>query len=670
MAQILDRFGNPIAREVLAEPQTAQMMTLHQSFAEHPSRGLTPAKLARILEDAERGDITAQHELFMDMEEKDAHIHAEISKRKRALLTLQWDVQPPRNASRQEADDAAWLADVLTDLANFEDVLLDALDAVGHGFAALEIAWGRQGREWLPEAVYHRPQTWFQYDRETRSRLRLRDNSAEGAELTPFGWIVHTHQAKSGYPARAGLHRILAWPFLFKNYSVRDLAEFLEIYGLPLRLGKYPPGASNDEKATLLRAVVNIGHNAAGIIPEGMALEILEAAEGSEAPFIAMAEYCERLQSKAILGGTLTSQADGKSSTNALGNVHNEVRHDLLQSDARQLAGTLTRDLLYPLLALNRGSRDPRRAPRLTFDTSEPEDIAVYAEAIPKLVAVGMPIPAGWVREKLGIPEAAEGEAVLSRLDARSPETRSPDAAQRNPGDSAHIPDSAPAASGLPATQKAPKPAALAALAADRVAGAGKTIASAYTDQAVIDAARPDQTLADAAMANLLRPIFEAMRQGESYEQILAEMGEWYPQMDDAALVELLTRALFAAELVGRISVESEQAASMPETPVALTASPPVPEPPPAPVIHINAQINLPEGLVKPAEVKVEVAQPHVQIDNHVAVPQTPVPVVNVAPAAVTIDNQVVVPPRQTVTEIERDADGNIVRAVQRDAED
>ncbi|MGL9774415.1 MAG: phage portal protein family protein [Sodalis sp. (in: enterobacteria)] len=36
-----------------------------------------------------------------------------------------------------------------------------------------------------------------------------------------------------------------------------------------------------------------------------------------------------------MLGGALTTQADGKSSTNALGNVHNEVRHELIASDAR-----------------------------------------------------------------------------------------------------------------------------------------------------------------------------------------------------------------------------------------------------------------------------------------------------------------------------------------------
>ncbi|MCO7025451.1 DUF935 family protein, partial [Vibrio paracholerae] len=95
----------------------------------------------------------------------------------------------------------------------------------------------------------------------------------------------------SGYLSRRGLVRVLAWPFLFKNYSVRDLAEFLEIYGLPIRLGKYPEGATEKEKATLLRAVMSIGHNAGGIIPKGMDIDFQNAADGQSDPFMAMISW-------------------------------------------------------------------------------------------------------------------------------------------------------------------------------------------------------------------------------------------------------------------------------------------------------------------------------------------------------------------------------------------
>jgi phage gp29-like protein len=505
--QILDQFGRPIERAALREPQTSRLGHLAQEFASHPSRGLTPGKLARILADAEQGDIAAQHDLFLDMEEKDGHVYAEMSKRKRALLTLDWDILPPRNPSKAEEDDAAWLREMLLDVPNFEDVLLDCLDGIGHGFAALELEWQLSGREWLPKAITHRPQSWLQPGRENRNELRLRDNTPDGAELRPFGWILHTHRAKSGYIARGGLHRVLAWPYLFKNYSVRDLAEFLEIYGLPLRLGKYPSGASDQEKLTLLRAVSGIGHNAAGIIPEGMMIEFEEAAKGQHDPFEAMINWCERTQSKAILGGTLTSQADGKSSTNALGNVHNEVRHDLLVSDAIQLAATLSRDLVYPLLAINRGARDPRRLPRFSFDTREPEDLKLYADALPKLVKVGFEIPADYVHDKLRIPPPKDGQKVLALPAAASPEV---------------VPARAALKAGAPAQDEF----------------------DVFSDDLASDW--------EHVTAPLVSPIERLAAECRSLEEFKARLPQLLEQMDTAALTEALAQAQFAAAIFGR----------------------------------------------------------------------------------------------------------------------
>jgi len=395
-------------------PQTAQTAQLHQEFADHPSRGLTPAKLAQILEDAERGDLLAQFDLFMDIEEKDAHVMAEMGKRKRALLGLDWMIKPPKNPTAEEEKQAEQVQEIIESIPDFEDVLLNLADGIGYGFSCLEYEWINSNGQWKPAALHSRPHRWFTVNQGDINELRLRDNSEKGQELWKAGWIVHKHKAKTGDLARTGLFRTLAWPFLFKNYSVRDLAEFLEIYGLPVRVGQYPPGASDKEKATLLRAVVNMGHSAAGIIPESMMVEFKEAAKGGSDPFIAMIEWCEKSQSKAILGGTLTSQADGASSTNALGNVHNEVRRDLLISDAKQIASTLTRDLINTICMVNGIVSDPARCPVFEFDVVEAEDLGLFAEAIPKLVGVGFQVPANYVHEKLRIPEPKEGELVLS----------------------------------------------------------------------------------------------------------------------------------------------------------------------------------------------------------------------------------------------------------------
>ena len=402
-------------KTALKTKQSAEVADLKREFSTHPTRGLTPSRLAAIFEAAEQGDLLAQCDLFEDMEEKDGHLLAELGKRKRALLGLAWDVKAPRNASAQEEALAADIQEILLSIPNFEDVILNMADAIGYGYSALEIEWRNVNGAWQPIELEHRPPRWFTIHPDERDELRLRDSSnSYGAELQPLGWLVHIHKAKSGELSRAGLHRALSWPFLFKNYSVRDLAEFLEIYGLPVRIGQYPPGASEQEKATLLRAVVNMGHAAAGIIPEGMLVEFKEAAKGGSDPYQAMISWCEKTQSKAILGGTLTSQADGASSTNALGNVHNEVRRDLMIADAMQISGTLN-TLVKMICHVNGWVTDPLRCPRFQFDTVEAEDLALYADAIPKLVDVGLQIPLSYVRDKLRFPEPDGDEPVLMR---------------------------------------------------------------------------------------------------------------------------------------------------------------------------------------------------------------------------------------------------------------
>lgn len=533
--KILDQYGKPLDSKALSEPQTARVGGLRQQFATHPSRGLTPSRLARILGDAEQGDIRAQHDLFMDMEDKDGHILAEMGKRKRALLTLDWDIEPPRNASAKEKKLASYARELVQDTPNFEDVIIDALDAIGHGFSCQEIEWQRFGPEWLPKSITHRPQGWFQTDRETRTQIRLRDLSMDGQELLPFGWISHVHKSKSGYLSRAGLHRGLAWPYLFKNYAIGDLAEFLEIYGLPMRLGTYPNGSGEEEKATLLRAVMSIGHDAAGIIPEGMAIDFKEAAKGRSDPFEFMVSWCERTESKLILGGTLTSQADGKSSTNALGNVHNEVRRDLMVSDAIQLAGTFTRDLIYPLLALNKGGvEDRRRLPRFVFRVEENEDIAMMAEALPKLAAIMPRIPQAWAHEQMGIPEAEEGEAVLGSVQ--------PSAVSNQPE-----PPPLPlpqAGEGGGGGRGGDKNAALTALPSNDPP-------PALEDQLT---QRLEQETAP-EMSAWLETLSAMLDSAESLEEFRARLLAAYPDLDKAGMVAAMSAAFTVAHLTGMSEV-------------------------------------------------------------------------------------------------------------------
>src|SRR5208337_4868486 len=88
------------------------------------------------------------------------------------------------------------------------------------------------------------------------------------APLYPFKFVTHIARAKAGLPIRGGLARAAGWSYLFKSYALKDWAAFAEVYGQPLRVGKYGPGATEEDKHALLSAVAHIGTDAAAIIPD------------------------------------------------------------------------------------------------------------------------------------------------------------------------------------------------------------------------------------------------------------------------------------------------------------------------------------------------------------------------------------------------------------------
>jgi len=392
------------------DPQRIDPLLQQEVSIHHPASSVQA--LLDIMAEAERGNLVRQSELFADMEERDAHLFAELHKRKIAVSQLDWSLKPVRDAGAREKKDLAHLQDLLTDSLDIESLVFDLADGIGHGFAAAEITWHRLANGWwLPKMITPRPQRWFTVDIDTRQTLRLRSpGTVDGVDLNAYGWLLHRHSSKTGYPATQGLLRALVMPYLFKNFAVKNWLRFSELYGVPLRVlmtNISDPAQKNE----LIRDLQGMGANGVAILDgiRGEDFKTVDIIKGEGQGFTALIDWADRSMSKAILGGTLTSDT-GKNGNYATANVHDEVRLQIRDHDAQQLAETLTRDLLGAIIAVNgwalRGA--------WVFDTQEPDDLALYADALPKLVAVGAQIPLSYLHNRLKIPLPEAGEAVLS----------------------------------------------------------------------------------------------------------------------------------------------------------------------------------------------------------------------------------------------------------------
>lgn len=387
---------------------------MRNPFDPEVALGLTPAKLVRLLHNAKGGDHFDYLSLAREMEQRDTHYFSALQTRKLAVMELERQV----DASSEDAGDEAIADEVRSFIKTeaFSEALVHFLDAIGKGYSVTEIMWEQSATRWIPKSYKWRNQRWFQFDNDTAEELRLYDGTFNGQELDPFKYVIHAPHVVSGLSLAGGLARIVAVMHLFKGYILKDWMAFGEVFGMPIRVGKYEQGASTKDKEDLKRAVRDIGHDAAAIIPKSMEI-IFERANasgnaGSDQFFLATHNAFNKEISKAVLGQTMTSE-DGSSLAQA--KVHENVRFDIRNADARQLSNTINRDLVRPFIDLNFGARDrDDDYPKFAFDIEEPADLMLLSQSLPPFIQLGLPVPEAWIREKFGIPEAQDGEALMT----------------------------------------------------------------------------------------------------------------------------------------------------------------------------------------------------------------------------------------------------------------
>lgn len=406
-----DRYGQPLQKSLLKQEIAAASYGSPRSIQSgHPAQGMDPSRLGSILRAAETGDAVAYFELAEEMEEKDLHYLSVLGTRKRAVSQL--DITVEAAGDEQIYQDDAELIRNWLDRDMLEAELFDILDAIGKGVSAVEIVWEFTAKSWLPERLEWRDPRWFEFDRETGQRLMLRGE--DGPKPLPFAkFIEHRHPAKSGLPIRGGLARAAAWGYMFKNYAIRDWVAFLEGYGHPLRVGKYGPNESEENKRLLLQALLDLGVDAAAAFPETMSVEFVDRKAGT-APndlWRSKAEYIDLQMSKAVLGQTNTTDAQAGGLGSGQAEVHNDVRGDIERADAKLEAATLNRDLIRPMVILNHGIRD--KYPRLKIGRPDEFDAAQDIANAEKLAKQGARISMRGMMERSGLPEAEDGEEIF-----------------------------------------------------------------------------------------------------------------------------------------------------------------------------------------------------------------------------------------------------------------
>lgn len=280
---------------------------------------------------------------------RQADVYPQIASYRSSLYSLKPIVQAENQS----------VADFFTEyLAKFDlrRLIGNAASARDYGFAVLEVTEYTtiDGRT-VPGQVELCPPEFYQFDKERRLRLKT-NTSRDGMDVFqqwPSKFLLIQNNDTLMNPYGIGLLDIAFWVAVGLNGNFEFLMQFAEEDGRDRWIGYYPPGTKEEDINDLLTMMIRGRNNSVTAIPEGMKLELKEAAGRSSSTdlYIGADEMLRRKIEKLWTGTDLTMQVDGKggysSSANGL-----TIREEALE-EGIMLATSAVRQLCQIVATLN-----------------------------------------------------------------------------------------------------------------------------------------------------------------------------------------------------------------------------------------------------------------------------------------------------------------------------
>lgn len=468
-----------------------------------------------------------------DEVDRDAHAGSVLQTRYLAVIGKEWEVLPAERgvqgagrpkAQTQEQKIADFVRKCFED-CNFDQFRQELLQAILFGFYSGEVLWKVVNGEIVIDRLLAKHPRRFIFTPERELRLLTLTSMIDGEPVPDRKFVTLTY-GSSDNPYGKGLGQSLWWPVWFKKNGIKFWVIFSEKFGSPTAVGKYPSGSTPTQKSDLLDAITSIQQETGITIPEGMAIDLLEATRtGTVNTYETLCEYMDKQISKRVLGQTATTEGTpGK-----LGNEQSqqEVRDDITKADADLLAECLNNTLVKWLVDLNFG---PQAAyPKFWIRCEGEEDLKPLADRDKVLVVdIGLPVGKKYFYETYAIPEPEDGEELVS-VPKPTPPTPPAGLPPAHPGPGASAP--------------APEP--------------GMTMPPQFSEAGFTPAQQAVEDLIDRmaqkgeALDPLLKPVLSLVANASDYNEIMEKIYGLYPKLDTSHMEELIRQSLFAADLWG-----------------------------------------------------------------------------------------------------------------------
>lgn len=405
---------------------------------------------------------------------------------------------------------------------DIQRLVRDLIDGAFFGYRVAEVMWGPSGGLMVPRDVIAKPGEWFGFDGDD-ARLKFRPLGAIKGQDVPGRKFLVVGKMR-GWENPYGEPDLAAcfWPVTFKRGGLKFWVTFTEKYGMPWAVGKLPRQAPQPEVDALADKLDAMVRDAVAVVPDDASVELMTTSGTASADmYEKLLMFCRSEISIALLGN---NQSVEKESNRASATAAQSVEAALRDDDAEMVAAGLNQLARWICEVNFPGAVPP------VFDFWEQEEVDdVLASRDEQLKRAGANFTnAYWMRTygledgDLG-PETPAGAPSNTQISV--PGTGFNEASFAEPGTDE-----------LPADQAA-------------------------LDLQMLDAAvdsLPQEEL-QAAMEKLLQPVLNGISTARTPEEIQDALVAAYPDMDSSALEEMLARALFVADMLGRARTMAQQ---------------------------------------------------------------------------------------------------------------
>lgn len=295
---------------------------------------------------AEAGDTRPLFTLYRDIIVSDSHMQTEISKRKLAVLGDSLTVNPWDKTRDADIEATEAVENEIHACPSWMTACIHLLDATLWPVAVVEKVFAPvEGGKYRIKALVPVPHYLLDF---TTGEMRISDvDPATGTILStsqpvdPNRYIVHRGHMLTTPDTWGGPMRSILFWWLLGTMSRDWWARFLDRYGAPFLVGRYPKGdhTSRNVLKDAFRVAVRLGGL---VVNEDTKVELIQAASAQTGDaYEKFLTICQREKSKLILGQTLSAEAQATGMNSGTSNMQEGVRQDIRSWDSTCLADTM-----------------------------------------------------------------------------------------------------------------------------------------------------------------------------------------------------------------------------------------------------------------------------------------------------------------------------------------